>query len=66
MTLHYGGKYNGDEKSLPQREHHPNAVAFIEAASTKELSLMCNCGCIFTDDYISGAIRAARERIFSW
>ena len=31
MTLHYGGKYNGDEKSLPQREHHPNAVAFIEA-----------------------------------
>ncbi len=46
MTLHYGGKYNGDEKSLPQREHHPNAVAFIEAASTKELSLMCNCGCI--------------------
>ena len=46
MTLHYGGKYNGDEKSLPQIEHHPNAVAFIEAASTKELSLMCNCGCI--------------------
>ena len=59
MTLHYGGKYNGDEKSLPQREHHPNAVAFIEAASTKELWLH------FTDDYISGAIRAARERIFS-
>ena len=46
MTLHYGGKYNGDEKSLLQREHHPNAVAFLEAASTKELSLICNCGCI--------------------
>ena len=46
MTLHYGGKYNGDEKSLPQKEHHQNAVAFIEAASTKELSLICNCGCI--------------------
>ncbi len=48
MILHYAGKYNGDEKSLPQREHQPNAVPFKEFESMKKLSLIANIGCILT------------------
>lgn len=45
MILHYGGKYNGDESTLPQREHHPDAVQFREAESMKQLALIANIGC---------------------
>lgn len=48
MIFHNAGKYNGDEKTLPQREHHPNAVAFQEVESMKKLSLITNVGCILT------------------
>lgn len=30
MIFHYAGKYNGDENSLPYKEHHPNAIPFKE------------------------------------
>lgn len=30
MKLHYAGDFNGDESTLPKREHHPRAVAFKE------------------------------------
>ena len=30
MIFHYAGKYNGDESSLPYKEHHPNATPFKE------------------------------------
>ena len=46
MILHNGGKYSGDESSLPQREHAAGAVPFKEAGDMKGLSLICNIGCI--------------------
>ena len=46
MILHNGGKYSGDESSLPQREHAAGAVPFKEAGDMKVLSLICNIGCI--------------------
>lgn len=46
MILHNAGKYNGDENSLPQREHHPKAVAFKEIEDMKKLSIISNCGCV--------------------
>lgn len=48
MILHNAGKYNGDENTLPQREHKPNAVPLKEAESMKQLSLITNVGCILT------------------
>ncbi len=48
MILHNAGKYNGDESTLPQRKHHPNAVPFKEIESMKKLSLITNIGCILT------------------
>lgn len=48
MILHNGGKYNGDESTLPQRKHKPNAVPFKEVEDMKELSLIINGGCILT------------------
>lgn len=48
MILHNAGKYNGDENTLPQREHHPNAVPLKEVESMKRLSLITNVGCILT------------------
>ena len=47
MKLHYAGKYNGDENSLPKREHVANAVPFKEP-SMKQLSIITNVGCIIT------------------
>ena len=38
MIFHYAGKYNGDESSLPYKEHHPNATPFKEPEDTKKLS----------------------------
>jgi len=36
MILHYGGKYDGNENSLPHKDHHPNAVPFREADDMKK------------------------------
>ena len=46
MVLHYGGKYDGNEDSLPHKEHNPNAVPFKEADDVKKMSLITNIGCI--------------------
>ena len=46
MVLHYGGKYDGNEDSLPHKEHNPNAVPFKEADDVKKMSLITNTGCI--------------------
>lgn len=48
MILHNAGKYNGDESTLPQRKHQPNAVQFKEIENMKKLSLITNVGCILT------------------
>lgn len=48
MIFHYAGKYDGNENSLPQRQHHPDAVPFKEAEDMKKLSLITNTGCILT------------------
>jgi len=42
MKLHYMGKYNGDEASLPHGEHQPGAVKFREPESSKKLALVAN------------------------
>lgn len=48
MILHNAGKYNGDESTLPQREHQSNAVPFKEFGSMKKNSVIANIGCILT------------------
>lgn len=48
MILHNAGKYNGDESTLPQREHQSNAVPFKEFGSMKKISVIANIGCILT------------------
>ena len=42
MKLHYMGKFNLDQDSLPQAEHKPGAVEFKEADSMKKLSVIAN------------------------
>lgn len=42
MKLHYKGKFNGDENSLPQREHPEGAVAFKEPKNMKSLAVIAN------------------------
>ena len=42
MRLHYKGKYNGDESSLPQRKHPSNAVKFKEPDSMRSLAIIAN------------------------
>lgn len=42
MRLHYCGKYNGDEASLPCGEHKPEAVQFKEPEDSKKLGLVAN------------------------
>lgn len=44
MVFHYAGKYNGDEKTLPQREHPTNSVPFREPENAKKLSIIANIG----------------------
>lgn len=41
MKFHYSGKYNGDENSLPQREHPAGYVQFKEA-DMKNFALIIN------------------------
>ena len=46
MILHNGGKYNGDESQLPQREHPEGYVPFKEAQTMGELAKKMNILCI--------------------
>ena len=48
MIFHYAGKYDGNEDSLPHKEHHPNATPFKEVDDMKKLSLITNVGCVLT------------------
>lgn len=41
MKFHYAGKYNGDENSLPRREHPTGYVQFKEA-DMKKFALIMN------------------------
>lgn len=41
-SFHYKGKYDGNESSLPQREHPEGYVPFKEAENMKQLSIMMN------------------------
>lgn len=42
MKLHYMGKYNLDENSLPNGEHKKNAVKFKEPENIKKLAVVMN------------------------
>lgn len=42
MKFIYAGKYNGDENSLPQREHPEGSVQFKEPEDTKKLAIKAN------------------------
>lgn len=42
MKFHFAGKYNGDENSLPQREHPENYVQFKEAEDMKLFAVIIN------------------------
>ena len=42
MRLHNAGKYNGDESSLPQREHPEGYVPFKEPENMKKFALYMN------------------------
>lgn len=42
MKFHYVGKYNGDENSLPQREHPTGYVQFREADNMKKFAVIIN------------------------
>ena len=43
MKLHYRGKFDGKEESLPTKEHHPGAVRFREP-EPKKFTLIANLG----------------------
>ena len=45
MIFHKAGKYNGDENSLPQREHPAGSVPFKECQDMKTFSRIANGGC---------------------
>lgn len=42
MKLKYGGKFNGDEKTLPHGEHQPNTVKFKEAEDVNKFGIVLN------------------------
>lgn len=46
MVFHFAGKYNGDETSLPQREHPKGYVPFREPQSMKKLAVILNIAAI--------------------
>ena len=59
MKFHYSGKYNGDEHSLPQREHPTDSVQFKEPDMKKFaiimniLSAIITAGLIFVVYFMS-------------
>lgn len=46
MIFHYAGKFDGNESSLPQREHPANSVPFKEPKNMKKLAIIGNIGAI--------------------
>lgn len=40
MKFHYAGKFNGDENSLPKREHEPGYVPFKEPSDMQKFSII--------------------------
>ncbi len=42
MKFHYAGEYNGDENSLPQREHPSGFVQFKETDNMKKFAVIMN------------------------
>lgn len=46
MKFHNAGKYNGDETSLPQRQHPINSVAFKEFSDMQQLTTYLSIGSI--------------------
>ncbi len=42
MKFHHAGKYNGDENSLPQREHPANSVPFKEPKNMTAMAVIMN------------------------
>ena len=46
MKLHYKGKFDGNEESLPHGEHRENAVRFREPEA-KKFTLIANAGALF-------------------
>lgn len=46
MKLHYMGKFDGNEETLPHDEHRPGAVQFREP-DAKKFTLIANIGSIF-------------------
>lgn len=42
MKFHYAGTYNGDENSLPQREHPAGYVQFKEPDNMKKFAVIMN------------------------
>ena len=48
MKLHFAGEFNGDENTLPQREHHQNAVPFKEPENMRKSAIITNMGSILT------------------
>lgn len=49
MKIKYAGKYNGDETTLPHREHQKGAVRFKEAENVKLFGIVMNIvSCVIT------------------
>ena len=62
MIFHYAGKYNGDESSLPYKEHHPNAIPFKEP---KDIFAYCKFRMRFDNDCISNSLFDSGNKIYS-
>lgn len=68
MKFHYAGKFNGDEKSLPQREHELGAVQFKEPEDMKKLStiMAIMSGVVLALMYVIVCLRAAKFIDNAW
>ncbi|MBQ0005522.1 MAG: DUF3267 domain-containing protein [Clostridiales bacterium] len=64
MKLHYMGRFDLDEKSLPHRDDIPDAIMFREASNTKELAIIANgIAIVLTIACLIIAFVAARQEI---
>jgi hypothetical protein len=72
MKFHNAGKYNGDESSLPQREHPEGFVPFKEAQDMKKLSIIANTAAIIVTALcvigwsVYGGLNPFDEDYFLW
>lgn len=46
MKIHWAGKFDGKEESLPQREHPEGSVPFKEAKDMKKFAMAANIGAV--------------------